>query len=124
MCHEESIHRSFEAVEERDGDTLSRVVGGHLLRDSEERSRERLWNVFNPLKARAPAAQVKTPFKLISRRKQATDEREAQLGATRGRFNGTSTRVFSDQLSQDKHSPYETLKRDDDLGPNEMSFWN
>ena len=88
------------------------------MRDSEERSRERLWNVFNPLRARAPAAQVKTPFKLISRRKQATDEREAQLGATRGRFNGTSTRLLSDHRGIKKHASAlrETLKRDEHRG--------
>ena len=33
--------------------------------------------------------------------------------ATRGCFNATSTRVFSDKLSQETHSPDKTLKRDD-----------
>ena len=42
--------------------------------------------------------------------------------AAKGCFNVTSTRVFSDQFCQKKHSPYETLRRDDHLGPKRMSL--
>ena len=47
---------------------------------------------------------------------------EARPGATTGRFNGTSPSLRSDPFCQDTHSPDETLKRDEHLGPNEMSF--
>ena len=33
--------------------------------------------------------------------------------AAKGCFNVTSTRVFRDHFCQNKHSPYETLRRDD-----------
>ena len=42
--------------------------------------------------------------------------------ATKGCFNVTSTRVFSDRWYQQNHSPYENLRRDDHLGPNHMSL--
>ena len=38
---------------------------------------------------------------------------EARDGATKGCFDVTSTRVFSDQWYHKTHAPYETLKRDD-----------
>ena len=39
--------------------------------------------------------------------------------ATKGCFNVTSTRVFSDLWYQKKHSPYENLRRDDHPSKNE-----
>ena len=43
---------------------------------------------------------------------------EVTVRATQGCFNCTSARVFGDRLCQKKHPPYETLRRDDHLGPN------
>ena len=40
--------------------------------------------------------------------------------ATKGCFNVTSTRVFSDQFCQKKHSSYENLRRDDHSSKNEL----
>ena len=69
--------------------------------------------------ARGKATNVASMFRSISladelRRADA----KAYDRATKGCFNGTSTRVLSDKVSHEKRSPYETLKKDDHLGPN------
>ena len=47
------------------------------------------------------------------------DSRAVLVRATKGCFDVTSTRVFSDQFSQEKHSWHETLTRDDHPSKNE-----
>ena len=47
------------------------------------------------------------------------DQKKATNRATKGCFNVTSTRVFSDLWYQKKHSPYENLRRDDHPSKNE-----
>ena len=50
---------------------------------------------------------------LLERRCDASDV-DAATRAAKGRFRGTRTSLFRDQVRQDTHSPYETLKRDGD----------
>ena len=48
---------------------------------------------------------------------------KVQTRATKGCFDVTSnSESLSDQFCQKTRSPYETLRRDEHLGPNEMSF--